>query len=151
GLWNLSVITLLLTRCAAATPITGAGYDALVLAQRPVLYLTMSEPRSGHEVDRSGHGHDGSYDPHGRSTATVAMPNGERAADSNGNGQYLLVPTAAALSVPATGMLTLEAWIRPEALQFSREEGSGYVYWIGKGRAHAQEYALRMYSTVNTE
>ena len=144
-------VVMLLAGCAAASPGGESAYDSMVLASRPVLYLTMSGALSGSETDRSGHGHDGGYHPSGDLPAVVAMPNSDLAADFNGNGQYLQVSDAAALSIPTTGVLTLEAWIRPDTLQFTHQEGSGYVYWMGKGRAHAQEYALRMYSRDNTE
>lgn len=39
----------------------------------------------------------------------------------------------------------------PGTLQFPKEEGTGYVYILGKGTSGKQEYALRMYSRLNTE
>jgi hypothetical protein len=49
------------------------------------------------------------------------------------------VPQFKALSVTDTGALTVEAWIRPAVLQFPREQGSGYVYILGKGASGRQE------------
>ena len=60
------------------------------------------------------------------------MPNGDLAADFNGHNQYFQVADSPDLSVPETGVLTLEAWIRPDALQPSHEEGTGYVNFLGK-------------------
>jgi Concanavalin A-like lectin/glucanases superfamily len=127
------------------------AYDRDVLALRPVLYLTMGHPSAGTEADLSGHGHTGTYEPAGDRPGTARLPNGDRAADFNGRGQYLQVPSASTLSVTRTGFLTVTAWVRPDALQFPEEEGSGYVYILGKGMPGAQEYALRMYSRRNTE
>jgi hypothetical protein len=58
------------------------------------------------------------------------------------------VPDADDLSITATGKLTLEAWMRPDVLEFPKQEGSGYVHWMGKGEAQGddgqQEYASRI-------
>jgi hypothetical protein len=135
----------------AAAPSPISTYDIEVLAARPVLYLTMANTSSGHEPDRSGHGRGGLYQPNKHPPTTANLPNGDRAADFTGAGQYLEVPDSPMLSIPTTGMLTIEAWIRPDTLRFSQTEGSGYVYWLGKGRPRAQEYAMRMYSDINTE
>ena len=122
-----------------------------MLALRPVMYLTMAHPSAGREPDLSGHGHAGTYEPAGDRPATAVAPDGDRAADFNGRGQYLQVPSASSLSVTRTGFLTVSAWVRPDTLQFRREEGSGYVYILGKGMPGEQEYALRMYSRTNAE
>jgi concanavalin A-like lectin/glucanase superfamily protein len=126
-------------------------YDQTILAARPVMYLEMNTPGSGVQVDASGHGHDGIYQPPGNHPRTAALPNGDLAADFDGLTQYVEVASSPALSVPRTGRLTIEAWIRPDTLQFPREEGSGYVYFLGKGQPNEYEYADRMYSKRNTE
>ncbi len=127
------------------------SYDRKILSLAPVLYLTMANPSEGAEPDLSGNRHTGTYLPADDRPATVSLPNGDPAAAFNGNGQYLQVPSAGSLSVSHTGCLTVQAWVRPATLQFPREEGSGYVYILGKGTAGKQEYALRMYSRTNTE
>lgn len=38
-----------------------------------------------------------------------------------------------------------EAWMRPDVLDFDSLEGSGYVYWMGKGAPGNHEYVARMY------
>jgi hypothetical protein len=126
-------------------------YNREVLSLAPALYLTMANPSKGAEPELSGNGLNGTYLPAGGPPATVALPNGDAAAAFNGKGQYLQVPSAASLSVSHTGCLTVQAWVRPATLQFPREEGSGYVYILGKGTTGKQEYALRMYSRTNTE
>jgi Concanavalin A-like lectin/glucanases superfamily len=137
----------------AATPGSQVtdSYDRQVLSLGPVAYLTMSNPQSRAEPDLSGHGHTGTYFPPGDLPGTVPLPNGDPAANFDGQGQYLQVPSAAELSIPHTGCLTVEAWIRPGTLQFTREQGSGYVYILGKGVTGRQEYAMRMYSRTNEE
>jgi Concanavalin A-like lectin/glucanases superfamily len=127
------------------------AYDRQVLSDAPVMYLTMAQPSLGTEADLSGNRHTGTYLPVGTHPKSVKLPNGDQAAQFNGSGQYLQVPSANSLSVTDTGCLTIQAWARPSTLQFPHEQGSGYVYILGKGAAGKQEYALRMYSLVNTE
>jgi Concanavalin A-like lectin/glucanases superfamily len=140
-----------LPRSAAPPAAVKDGYDRRILSFAPVMYLTIGNSSRGAEPDLSGNGHRGTYLPAGDPPATATLPNGDAAAEFNGNGQYLRVPTAAGLSVTRTGCLTVQAWVRPATLQFRHEEGSGYVYILGKGATGKQEYALRMYSRANSE
>jgi len=119
-----------------------------VLADRPSAYWAMRSPRGRAEEDLTGHGHEGRY--HGRPGRT-GLPNGDAAADFTGTGQYLEVPDAADLSPATRGVLTVEAWMRPDVLQFPHQEGTGYVHWMGKGEPGRQEYVARMYSARNAE
>jgi hypothetical protein len=131
-----------------ATP--GSGYDDLVLADQPVAYWTMAHAAA--EPDRSGHGHDGSY-PHGI-LAPATLPNGDLAAQLDGATQYLTVPSSPAFSVPTTGTLTWEAWIRPDVLAFPHDDGTdGYVAWMGKCEEYSPscEWEARMYSLETEE
>ena len=79
------------------------------------------------------------------------MPNGTRAPRFSGNQQFLRFPSSPRYSIATTGKLTVEYWIRPDTLQFRDEEGSGYVYILGKGRPGAHEWYARMYSKRNRE
>jgi hypothetical protein len=135
----------------APKPATSDTYDQQVLSLNPALYLTFSNPSAPTQVDLSGHGHTATYLPAGDPPSEVAMPNGDMAADFNGRGQYAQVLSSEALSVTDTGCLTIEAWIMPTTLQFPHEEGTGYVYVLGKGAPGDYEYAMRMYSAKNTE
>lgn len=127
------------------------AYDRQVLRLHPVMYLTLGDPSHGSYHDLSGEGNDGVYMPHPRPLGTVRLPNGGRAGQFDGQGQYVQIRSRRAFSVTDTGCLTIEAWIRPSTLQFPHEEGSGYVYILGKGQPYQQEYALRMYSFRNSE
>lgn len=54
-------------------------------------------------------------------------------------------------SIPTTGVLTVEAWIRPDVLQFPNDESTGYVH-LGKGVPGQHEWvALKSYYLTNTE
>jgi hypothetical protein len=128
------------------------AYDRRALSLDPVMYLTLGSPGSGAGQDLSGNGHNGVYLPAGSNPAVTTLPNGDPAASFNGVNQYLQVPSSSALSVPETGCLSVQAWMKPGTLQFSHEEGTGYVYVLGKGTSKGNyEYAMRMYSKTNTE
>jgi Concanavalin A-like lectin/glucanases superfamily len=139
------------SRSASPPPGVTDRYDRQVLSLDPVLYLTLGHPSSPTEADLSGNGHTATYFPAHDAPAPATLPNGDTAAQFNGRGQYAQVPSSGGLSVTGSGCLTAEAWIRPATLQFSHEQGSGYVYILGKGTPDKQEYALRMYSASNSE
>jgi hypothetical protein len=86
--------------------------------------------------------------------ASVPLPNNEPAFGFNGS-QYLEIANAIDLSVPNTGAITVECWMRPDVLDFSKPEGTGYVHFMGKGDAFGvsgnQEWTSRMYSLHNSE
>lgn len=128
----------------------GSTYDQLVLSLGPVLFLPL-EGSSATEPDMSGHNHTATFLPADGAPNMVAMPNGDLAPSFNGQDQYVEVPSSSVLSVTHTGCLTVQAWIRPATLQFPHEEGTGYVYILGKGAPSEYEYAIRMYSAANTE
>ena len=113
------------------------NYDQLVLSDKPVAYWNDASGLDATAARRQGNLKNGSN--------TALMPNGSEAIGFNGKDQYLEVTTDPAFSVPATHVLTIEAWMRPDTLDFAFTEGSGYVYWLGKGRQGEQEYAARIY------
>lgn len=123
----------------------GTTYDAIVLCDQPVAYWTMSGQTT--EPDRTNHGIDGTYK--GGAPTSATMPNRDSAARFDGKTQYLTVPSNPALSVPTTGSLTWEGWIRPDVLQFS----SDYVDWMGKCAQYSPtcEWEARLYSTTNPQ
>ena len=126
-------------------------YDRQVLSLGPSLYLTLGNPVSAIEPDLSGNGHNGVYEPSSELPDGAKLPNGDMATVFNGYNQYIQVASAESLSITDTGCLTVEAWVRPAVLQFPNNQGSGYVYILGKGTVGKQEYALRMYSYSNSE
>jgi len=134
---------------------TGDAYDALVLGDQPVAYWAMNRPTTATEPDLTGNGNRGSYTDTSDAGVPplVPLPNGDEAADFNGSSQYLTVASNPSLSIPTTGELTWEGWIRPDTLQFARDSGSGYVDWMGKCAAYSPtcEWEARMYSTNNAQ
>jgi hypothetical protein len=125
-----------------------AAYDPAILCDHPVAYWTMSQTQ-GTEPDRTGHGHDGTYVKGPLAAAT--MPNGDPAVVFDGATQYLTIPSSAAFSIPTTGSLTWEGWVRPDVLQFPHDDGTdGYVDWMGKCEQYAPtcEWEARFYDAT---
>jgi hypothetical protein len=135
----------------ASSGCSAGNYDQTVLCDRPFAYLAMNKA-SGTEPDLTNNGHSGTHQ--GGSVPLVALPNGDQASDFNGSSQYVSVASSAAFSIPTTGNLTWEAWIRPDVLQFPHDDGtSGYVDWMGKCEDYSPtcEWEARMYSTNTNE
>ncbi|WP_298323875.1 LamG-like jellyroll fold domain-containing protein [Haloactinopolyspora sp.] len=127
---------------------TLSAYDAVVLGDDPDVYWPMSGTETGTEVDLGQAGVDATYTG---APAETTLPNGDPAADFDGATQYFEAPDAPQLSPATSGAITVEAWMRPDVLQFPNDESSGYVHWMGKGEAGQHEYVSRMYSLDNTE
>jgi len=121
-----------------------------VLADSPVAFWAMNQAPAS-ETDLTGNGHTGTYQ--GGTPKLAPLPNGDQSADFDGASQYLTVPNALGFSIPATGDLCWEAWIRPSVLQFPHDEGSGYVDWMGKCEQFAPscEWEARLYDTNTQE
>lgn len=131
----------------AAAATTRSTYDTAILADGPVAFWTLGGGRAD-VADQTGHGHTGRA--HGGPSVTRFV-NGDPATVFDGATQYIEVPDHAALSVPATGILAIEAWMRPDVLDFPHQEGTNYVHWMGKGEVNQHEYAARMYSRTTTD
>lgn len=69
----------------------------------------------------------------------------------DGVDDYVEIADHNAWSIATTGELTVLGVIRPDSLRMAATEGSGYVYWVGKGTSSQQEWAFRMYQLGNTE
>jgi hypothetical protein len=111
-------------------------------------------PKGTSEGDLTGDGHTGTY--RGGMPTLSTLPDGEQAADFNGSSEYMTAPASSAFSIPTTGELTWEAWIRPSVLQFSPAsdpEAQGYVDYLGRCQEYSPncEWEARMYSSVNPE
>jgi hypothetical protein len=127
------------------------AYDAAVLADQPVAFWAMNRG-SASEPDLTGKGHTGSY--LGGATQIAQLPNGDSVVVFDGATQYLTVPSSAAFSIPTTGNLAWEAWLRPDVLQFPHDDGSsGYVDWMGKCENYSPtcEWEARLYDLTTKE
>jgi hypothetical protein len=137
----------------AGVPVStdGGAYDRVILGDQPVGYWAMNHTASGTESDLSGHGNAGAYK--GGIPPLASMPNGDQAADFNGSSEYLTIPSNASFSIPTTGTLTWEAWIRPDVLQFPHASNGGYVDYMGKCASYSPtcEWESRMYDQTNPQ
>ena len=129
---------------------SNATYDQTILSDRPVAFWDVSATGSS-ESDLTGNGNAGIY-PNGRPSVST-MPNGDQVAVFNGSNQYLSVRSNSSFSVPTTGNLTWEAWIRPDVLQFPNDHNYGYVDFMGKCEQYSPtcEWESRMYDLNNSE
>src|SRR5262249_46254484 len=91
-------------------------YSQTILNDTPVPFWNMSSSGSS-ETDASGHSHTGTYT--GPAHTLTTLPNGDQAAVFNGSSNYLTVPSSSAFSIPTTGYLTWEIWIKPGTLNFT--------------------------------
>ncbi len=132
-----------------SAPQNGGSYNDAVLADQPVAFWDVNHT-NGTEPDLTGNGNSGAYQ--GGTPATTTMPNGDQVADFNGSCEYLTIPSNASLSIPTTGNLTWEGWIRPDVLQYPHSTG-GYIDWMGKCASYSPtcEWEARMYNTSNSQ
>jgi hypothetical protein len=134
-----------------APPVRAApasAYQTAVLAKKPVGYWRLGEKAGPGARDRAKDGHDGTY--HGSPTFQekgALEGDADTAVKLDGKRSYVEVPSHKGFSQPTSGKgLTVEVWVRPDALEFDGETTDPYVWWLGKGEAKRQEWALRFYS-----
>src|SRR5581483_3261884 len=125
-------------------------YRQRVLSLGPVGYWRLGEPTGRLAFDQSGRGHHGGY--HG--TPVLDQPGAIRN-DPNGavglpGASYVEVPTSGDFSIGARG-LTVEAWVRPDRLNFSGQTAENYVHWLGKGDAGRLEWGFRFYPKSSSD
>jgi hypothetical protein len=140
-----------LTASALTPPLraaTAPKYADAVLAKKPVAYWRLGEDKGPDARDTTGHGHTGTYkgEPAFRQEGAI-RGDPDTAVRLDGKRSYVEVPSHEGFSQPTSGKgLTVEAWVRPDALEFDGETDDPHVHWLGKGEAGRQEWALRFYS-----
>jgi hypothetical protein len=127
-------------------------YSAKVLAKGPAGYWRLDESSGPTAGDTSGHGVNGAY--HGN--PTLGEPGAisssvDTAIRLNGfsSGDYVEISDVdgAPFSQPTSGAgLTVEVWMRPDALVFPGQTAQPYIHWLGKGEQSQYEWGLRFYS-----
>ena len=149
---SLVLVALLATACGSlptpSTKVAPSTYDTTIMRLDPYAYYHVAGDGRV-EADLSGI-HPGRWTYKSKKLSHVRLPNGTEVVRF-APGDYLTIPSSPGFSIPRTGRFTLIAWIDPDTLQFSAEQGTGYVNWLGKGVDGAQEWTLRMYSLVNSE
>jgi hypothetical protein len=139
------------------TDIATDPYSAAVLAKGPVGYWRLGESGGPTAADSSGNGADGTYfgDLNFGEPGAIAG-SADTAIGLNGfsSGDYVEIPDAegAPFSQLTSGAgLTIEVWMRPDALVFPGETTQPYIHWLGKGGRSQYEWGLRFYSQDATE
>jgi len=143
------IFSVLAIGCSSAPAVRNSSYDKIVLADQPCAFWDVAG--GANETDLTGNGQNGLYK--GGAPGAATMPNGDPAADFDGASQYLSIPSSACMSIPTTGNLTWEGWIRPDTLQFANASKSGYVDWMGKCASYAPtcEWEARLYDSTNPQ
>jgi hypothetical protein len=153
---SLAVAALGLSALAAAVPPPGKAlpspvpphtlspYAKHILALGPAGYWRLGEAKGPTAYDWTSHKHNGVY--HGRAAlhqAGAIKNDPDRAVGLSGKA-YVQIPSDAAFS--AQHGLTVEAWLRPDILDFPGETRDPYVHWLGKGDKGRLEWGFRFYS-----
>jgi len=123
-------------------------YHRLVLEKNPVGYWRLDEERGPTAHDSSSHHHDGTYvgSPAFRERGAIAG-DADTAVALNGRRSYVEVPDHAQFSVSTSGHgLSVEVWMRPDAVLFTGQTEEHYIHWLGKGEPGQFEWGFRFYS-----
>jgi hypothetical protein len=131
-----------------------SAYSTTVMAKGPVGYWRLGEAAGPTAADASGYGSDGAYLGNvlfGEPGAIYADPDTAVGLNGPASPAYVEIPspTAGAFSQPTSGLgLTVEVWMRPDALTFAGETDQTYIHWLGKcvSGSGQCEWGLRFYS-----
>jgi len=123
------------------------NYRGNVLKKKPVGYWRLGETKGSIAHDETSFMRDGALHGNPRFGAKGALAGDpDTALTLDGKESYVEVADDAAFSQPTSGQgLTVEAWMRPDALVFDGD-GEHYLHWLGKGEPGQYEWALRFYS-----
>lgn len=127
-------------------------YSQVVLAKGPVGYWRLGEAAGPDAADSTG-GNRGSYNGNpsfGQPGAISGDPDPAVGFNGPDSRDYVDVPDplgTPVFSQPTSGQgLTVEVWMRPDALVFPGQTADPYIHWLGKGMAGRHEWAFRFYS-----
>jgi hypothetical protein len=127
-------------------------YSTAVLAKGPVGYWRLGESAGPTAADTAGNGYDGAYfgSPNfGQPGAIAGSANTAIGLKGFSSGDYVEIPDPVgspfSQSTSDAG-LTVEVWMRPDALVFPGQTAQPYIHWLGKGEPSQYEWGLRFYS-----
>ena len=140
-------------RATSAPSIEGAEpgtYAQAVLGSAPLAYWRLDESAGPTARDATGHGNDARYlgHPHFRQRGAIRAEPG-LAVGLNGplTRSYLEVRDREDFSIATSGKgMSVEVWMRPDALDFKGEAAGNFVHWLGKGEKGQQEWGFRFYA-----
>jgi hypothetical protein len=136
------------------TVIASDQYSSVVLAKGPVGYWRLGEGAGPTASDSSGNGYDGVYlgnPTFGQLGAIAGDPDTAIGLNGPDSRDYVEIadPDSSAFSQPTSGAgLTVEMWMRPDALTFPGETSEPYIHWMGKcvSGSGQCEWGMRFYS-----
>ena len=115
-----------------------------MLKKKPVAYWPLKETKGPTAHDKTGNRHNGTY------KGTI-VHDARQGITLKGQA-YVEVPDSTAFSQPTSKKgLTVEAWMRPDALSFPGQTSDPYIYWLGKGTQGKEEWAFRFYSNKSKD
>jgi hypothetical protein len=130
---------------------TLSPYAKHVLSLGPVGYWRLGEARGPVAQDSSGHKHNGVYHGQPLFHQPGAIANDPDRAVGLRDRSYVEIAANRAFSVDLKKGLTVEAWLRPDRLDFPGETKDPYVHWLGKGEAGQLEWGFRFYSRTRKD
>jgi hypothetical protein len=136
------------------TVIASDQYSSVVLAKGPVGYWRLGENAGPTASDASGNGYDGVYmgsPTFGQPGAISGDPDAAVGLNGPESQDYVEIadPDSAGFSQPTSGVgLTVEMWMRPDALTFLGQTSEPYIHWLGKcvSGSGQCEWGMRFYS-----
>lgn len=130
-----------------------ARYQAAVLAKNPVAYWRLGEAAGPDILDSTKNAHKGVIKgtPVFKEKGAIAGDM-DTAIKMDGKTAYIEIPNHKDFSQPTSGKgLSIEVWMRPDALEFEGLTDDPYIFWIGKGEAKQHEWAFRFYSNKSKQ
>ena len=123
------------------------AYRDAVLAKGPVAYWRLGESDGPTAFDETQNAYDGTYIGNSTFGQLGAIQNDPDTAIQCNGQDYVEIPDSLDFSQPTSGQgLSVEVWLRPDALIFPGQTSDPYVHWLGKGVRGQFEWALRFYS-----
>ena len=125
-----------------------SDYERAVLASEPFAYWRLGEAKGPNIIDKANNGHDGTlFGTPSLQQLGAIMGDPDTAVMLDGKNSYIEIPSHPDFSQCTSRRgLTIEAWFRPDLLEFDGESSDPYIYWLAKGNPQHQEWALRFYS-----
>lgn len=124
-------------------------YPKHVLSLGPVGYWRLGEPRGTTAFDWSKDKRNGVY--HGSPTLHefgAIKEDSDRAVGLSAK-SFVQIPSSGDFSLKHG--LTVEAWMRPDPLDFPGQSKDPYVHWLGKGEKGRFEWGFRFYSRTRPD
>jgi Concanavalin A-like lectin/glucanases superfamily len=131
-------------RRSGAGPVANSSYANYVLSLKPVGYWRLGETNGPTALDWSGHENNGVYHGSPAFGEPGAIRNDANTAIGLDGKSYIEIPDQRAYSIGASG-LTVQAWFRPDRLDFPCAPRAEYIHWLGKGQARSFEWGFRFY------